>query len=121
MATVNPTVARLQTFGDDARIVSWSLLTNTNADGAAIEMPGSSDRSVHVLGTFGDATITFQGSNETVPTNWATLAAAGDATEDMVFTVADIKQLLEITRWVRPLLTGGAGSSVTVLALLRRQ
>jgi hypothetical protein len=83
-------------------------------------MPGWSDRSVHVFGTFGGATVTIQGSNELVPTNWVTLAAAGDATEDMTYTANDIKQLLEVSRWVRPLLSGGAGSSVTVLMLARR-
>jgi hypothetical protein len=120
MATVNWTTTPLRTYGDNAIVAAWTPLTNTNADGQAFEMPGWSDRSVHVFGTFGGATVTIQGSNELAPTNWVTLAAAGDASEDMVFSVADLKQLLEVTRWVRPLLSGGAGSSMTVLMLVRR-
>lgn len=125
MATVNWTPANLKTYGDDARVISWTPLTTTNLDGQAFEMPGWADRSVHVFGTFGAAaTLTFQGSNELVPSNWVTLAAAGDPAEDMTFLTAggaDIKQVLEVCRWVRPLLSGGdVTTSLTVLLLARR-
>jgi hypothetical protein len=126
VATVNWTTNFVRTFGDAVTVASWTPLTTTNADGQAFEMPGWADRSVHVFGTFGAAaTVTIQGSNELVPTNWATLAAAGDPAEDMTFLTAagtDIKQVLEVCRWVRPLLTGGDGTtSLTVLMLVRRQ
>jgi hypothetical protein len=70
MATVNWSVDRLKTHGDNCRVVSWGPLTTTNLDGQAFEMPGWSDRSVHVFGTFGaGATLSIQGSNEaTLPT-----------------------------------------------------
>jgi hypothetical protein len=122
MATVNWTSTPLRSYGNNVVVVSWSPITTANNDGQRFEMPGSADRSVQVFGTFGaGGTITFQGSNEATPSAWVTLAAAGDATEDMIFTASDMKQLLESTRWVRPLLSGGDGTtSLTVLMLVRR-
>jgi hypothetical protein len=125
VATVAWTSTRLQTHGDHCVVASWTPLTTTNLDGQAFPMPGWSDRSVHVFGTFGaGATVTIQGSNEATPAAWVTLAAAGDPAEDMTFLTAggnDIKQVLEVCRWVRPLLSGGDGTtSLTVLMLVRR-
>jgi hypothetical protein len=122
VATVNWSSTPLKTYGNNVIVVSWSPITTANNDGQRFEMPGSADRSVQVFGTFGaGGTITFQGSNELVPAAWVTLAAAGDPAEDMTFSAADMKQLLESTRWVRPLLSGGDGTtSLTVLMLARR-
>jgi hypothetical protein len=125
VATVAWTSSRLRAFGDNVVVASWTPLTTTNLDGQAFEMPGWSDRSVHVFGTFGvGATLTIQGSNEATPAAWVTLAAAGDPAEDMTFLTAggnDIKQVLEVCRWVRPLLSGGDGTTnLTVLMLVRR-
>jgi hypothetical protein len=125
VATVNWLSTLLKTYGDNCIVVTWGPITTTNADGQRFEMPGWADRSVHVFGTFGaGATLSIQGSNEAVPTNWVLLAAAGDATEDMAFLTAggnDIKQVLEVCRWVRPLLTGGDGTtSLTVAMLVKR-
>jgi predicted amidohydrolase len=122
VATVAWTSTPLKTYGDNVVVASWTPLTNADADGQAFEMPGWADKSVHVFGSFGGATIAIQGSNEVVPTNWSTLreASGAPATDQLSFTALDIKQVLEVTRWIRPLLTGGAASSVTVLLLIRR-
>jgi hypothetical protein len=85
MATVNWASTPIRTFGSNVIVVSWSPITTANNDGQRFEAPGWADRSVQVFGTFGaGGTITFQGSNEATPSAWVTLAAAGDATEDMV-------------------------------------
>ena len=125
MATVNWATVALQTFGETGATITWTPITTTNADGQIFAMPAYADRSVHVYGTFGAAAVlTIQGSNEAVPTQWVTLAAAGDPAEDMVFLTAggnDIKQILEVTRFIRPILTGGDGTtSLTVQMLIRK-
>lgn len=125
MATVAWTTVASQTFGEIAATITWTPLTTTNLDGQAFAMPAFADRSIHVYGTFGAAaTLTIQGSNEVTPTNWVTLAAAGDPAEDMVFLTAggnDIKQILEVSRFIRPLLSGGDGTtSLTVQMLIRK-
>lgn len=118
MATVNPVITHVGKFKDDAHTVLWEALTNTNQDGGRVEMPGSSDRSIQCEGTFGGATITVQGSNEVTPTNWETLTDVHG--NPCTFTAAGIKAVAEITRWIRPLLSGGAGSDVDVTGMFRR-
>lgn len=120
MATVNWTLAAVNTFGDDERIVivSWTPLTNANTDGQRFENPASSDRSIQVVGTFGAAGhLVCQGSND--GTNWATLTDPQGNSID--FTAAGIEQVMEITRYIRPLVTGGDGNtSITVTMVTKR-
>lgn len=120
MATVSWTSTNLKTHGDNVVVVSWTPLTNTNQDGQAFEMPGSADRSVQVLGTFGAAgSINFEGSNEATPTTWAILNDPSSAA--LTFTAAKIEAVLEMTRWVRPKITAGDGTtSLTVLMAVKK-
>lgn len=116
MATVDLAVQDLHTFGNIRCIVaSWTPLTSANVDGAPLEMPGCADRSFQVAGTFAGATVVCQGSND--GSNWATLTdPQGNA---ISFTSAGLEQVMEITRHLRPFLSGGAGGtsiSVTVVA-----
>jgi hypothetical protein len=103
---VNRTGERLGT-----RVVQWPALA-AGDDGAALELPEMSDRSVHVRGTFGGTTITIQGSNEAVPTSWVTLTSANGS--PLVFSADGLRQVTEVTRWIRPLSAGGTGVAVTV-------
>ena len=95
--------------------ITWTPLTNTNQNGQALAGPGSSDKSVHAFGAFGGATITMQGSNEDSPTNWATLHDT--AGNDLTFTALGTEAISENMLWIRPLLSGGAASSVTVIVV----
>ena len=125
MATVASTIQRVNTFLDDAHVLSWTPLTTTNADGGAIEMPGSADRTIQFLGTFGaGGTIILQGSNVLAPvagtdTDWFTLTdPQGNAISK---TAAGGEAVLELTRWVRPKVTAGDGTtSLTALLLVKR-
>lgn len=99
----------------DIRVVKFAGATTGDAS-PTIELCEWSDRSVQVAGTFGGATVTVEGSNDGA--NWATLNdAQGNALE---ITAAKIKQLLEVVRYMRASVTGGAGTSLTVTVLLRR-
>lgn len=117
MATVNPTVRWL---GNDAVLFTW-VLTNVDNDGAPVG-PGQvnfADRTVQVFGTFGGATALIQGSNEpSAPSVWFTVDNPTGG--DLSFTAAEGKSLRELPVWTRPLLSGGAGSSVTVALTARR-
>jgi hypothetical protein len=87
-----------------------------NADTGTAQSAGAlSDKSVQVEGTFAAATVTIQGSNDGV--NWETLRdPAGVA---LTFTAVGQKQILENTRYQRPVTTGGAGSTITVTIVER--
>ena len=126
MATVAYTIERVQTFMDDAHVMSWTPLTTTNADGQAVEMPGSADRTIQFLGTFGaGGTVILQGSNVLAPaagtdTDWFTLTdPQGTAISK---TASAGEAVLELTRWVRAKVTAGDGTtSITALLLVKRK
>jgi hypothetical protein len=107
MATRTHTVSRVQTYGDRAHVLSWAGLLNGD-DGTPVEMPGSADRSIQFVGTFGaGGTIVLEGSNDGV--NYVTLTdPQGNAISK---TAAGIEAVLELTRFVRPRVTAGDGTT----------
>lgn len=117
MADIAPVVMPIVAFGDKAHVVTWALLTSTNAAGTPVEMPGSSDRSVQIDGTFDSATVVLQGSND--GTNWFTLTdPQGNAISK---TSAALEMISELTRYIRPSTSGGSGSqSVNVRVLMKK-
>lgn len=116
MATVSAVLTNIATQDGSVVQSKWTSLTNTNVDGSPISFCEWADRCVSVDGTFGGATVTVQGSND--GTNWYTLNnAQGTAA---TFTAAGIKQIVELPKFMRPLLSGGSGADVTVYAILRR-
>ena len=105
MAVIQNTGVKLPTPFGNASMVTWTNVVTGNT-GSPIENPTFSDRSVQVTGTFGGATCTIEGSND--GTNWATLTdPAGVAT---TFTAAGLKQILQVTRYIRPNVSAGAGT-----------
>jgi len=117
MAIVNHTVAEVKGFGEYAHVVTWTPLTSANATGDAVEMPGSHIRSVQIDGTFDSATVVMQGSND--GTTWFTLTdPQGNAISK---TAGALEQIQELTRYIRPSMSGGTGSqSISVRVLLKR-
>ena len=100
-------------------IFQWTPLTTTNADGAPVGAVQYADRSVQAVGTFGaGGSITFQGSNNGV--DWSALNTAQGS--PVALTAATmLKQLVEIPRYIRPVVTAGDGTtSVTAIMVARR-
>lgn len=115
MAVIEQTITRISTFGDRAHVIAWLGMATTDT-GKPLEMPGSSDRSVQINGTFGGATVTLRGSNDGV--NYVTLTdPQGNA---ISATSATLEAVTEITRFVRPEVSGGAGVNVNVYLLVKR-
>lgn len=105
MATINPSFER----NGDHSVVFFTFETLTNGDdGAPIEWHEWADRSIQVLGTFGSGgTIVWEGSND--GTNYVTLTdPQGNA---LSFTSASLEQVSEITRFARPRVTAGDGTT----------
>lgn len=118
MATVTPTITNLRTADDNGHLVVWAALTTTNDTGVASEMWGQADRSVQISGTFGSGgTVVIEGSND--GTNYVTLTdPQGNAISK---TSASIEQIEEITRYIRPKVSAGDGTTSITVTMLMRQ
>jgi hypothetical protein len=118
VATRAKTIVPLQTLGDDVRVVTWTGLLNGD-DGDPFEMPGWAVRSVQVSGTLGAAgAVTIEGSN-----NGANYLALTDPQGNaLAINSLRIEAIAELTRWIRPRVTAGDGTTnLTVTLLAKRQ
>lgn len=100
-------------FGGNNAIFAWALAAGD--DGRAVDFSEFADRSVQFSGTFGGATVSLQGSNDGL--NWHTL------TDPLGTPIAKqsgaLVAVTEMTRYVRPLVTGGdVGTAITVTLFL---
>lgn len=121
MATVAEVITQLESLYGHTHVVTWSPLTGANAVGAAVAMSGGADRSIHVFGTYGGATVTIEVSNEGAsPANF--VAAHDPQGNTLTFaTPAKIESVSEASAWIRPNSAGGDGTqSLTVAMLVRR-
>lgn len=99
-----------------AHVVTWSGLLNGDT-GDAHELPHQVEKSAQAIGTFGTGGIVvLEGSNDGI--NWSTLT---DHTGAVVsFGAAGLKQVAEVTRYVRAHVTAGDGSTNLTVVLLAR-
>lgn len=117
MPTIHPTLSEVTTRGDHCHIIMWSSLANGD-DGSTIQMPGSADRTVQFDGTFGSGgTIVLEGSNDGITYYTLTDPAANS----LSFTAAGLKSVTEVTRYMRPRVTAGDGTTSLKATLLVRR
>lgn len=116
MATVTATSERtgVQLLG---RITTWTPLLQGD-DGSWVEFVQQPDRSIEVSGTFGGATVTLQGSNAPTPAAGYTLTDPLGAA--LSFTSAGLRNVAEGARQVRPLVTGGDGTTSLTVRMVAR-
>jgi hypothetical protein len=117
MATVPFTAEDIRTFGDTGHVIAWTSLANGD-DGTPLEMIGSADRSVQVVGTFGaGGTVLLEGSND--GTNYNTLHDPGGTA--LSLTTSQIVAVLEISAFIRPRVSAGDGTTALTVTLLVRR
>lgn len=117
MSVITPTVTPLGEAGNhNCRIISWA---NILAADTCLPVLASdfATRCVQIEGTFDSGTIVIKGSND--GTNYETLTdPQGNAISK---TSAALETIEELTRYIKPTVSGGGGSqSVTVTLLVRR-
>jgi hypothetical protein len=117
MATVAGPVVQIGPT-NSLRIVTWTNLTTTNADGSPFEFVDFADRCIQITGTFGvGGTLNMQGSNDGV--NWATLSDLNG--NSMSYTAATLKQINEAPRYMRPFVSAGDGTTSLTVSLVARK
>lgn len=120
MAVVTSTEAKLPPRLDlyESVLVTWAGLANGDT-GAPVELTEFPDRTVQIgtgAESFGGGTMVLEGSLDGV-TYFTLKDPFGSSISTLVNALATV---LELTRYVRPSLSGGAAGSVTVRLLLRR-
>ena len=94
-------------FMDASHVLTWENLANGDS-GETVEMPGSADRSIQFTGTFGTGgSIRIEGSND--GTNFVVLTDPQG--NDIIKTAAGLEAITEITRYIRPRVTAGDGTT----------
>ena len=94
-----------------AIVITWEALGNAD-DGGAFALPFAADITAQVIGTFGGATVTLQGSNDGV--HWHALTQRGGSS-NMAYTSAACHSANENPAFIRPRTTGGTGTDVDVI------
>lgn len=103
------------------RGVTWTGLLNGD-QGDAFDTLVFADMSVQIQGTFGaGGTIVFEGTNQADPTTATFYTLNDPQANPLSFTSAKIEQLREITRWVRPRVTAGDGTTSLAVYLWARR
>jgi len=118
MATIDPTITDVSKDGSVKKYV-YATMTTTNDNGAPIPMVQWADRTIQVTGTFGvGGTLAWQGSNDG-GVNWIVLTDPQGNVLNV--TAAAIEQVMEITEFARPSVTGGDGTTdLDVSVIVRR-
>ena len=121
MATVIPTVTDSVSRSGAVKQAIWGPITQANAVGDWVSWPEFCGKTFHVYGTFGaGATLSIQGSNETVPTNGNAVVISNWQGTALQATTAGGNTALtarDMPLWVRPSLAGGDGTTTLTVAL----
>lgn len=114
MATVTPAMNMLER----GTLITWTWTgLHLNDTGDQVEWSRLADRSVHVYGTWGGASVIMEGSND--GSNFVTL---DDLTGIAISKSANaLFGILQIAAYIRPRVVGGDGTtSLTAILLSRR-
>ena len=106
-----------RTDAGNTSIITWTGLANGDTGEALISFDHA-DMSAQLQGTFGTGgSVTLQGSND--GTNWYALTdPQGNA---ITKTAAGLEQVTEITKYVRPSVTAGDGTTALAVVLFMRR
>lgn len=114
MATINAT--RAQTQNTKAFVQQWEGM-QADDDGQPLGNSQYTDRSVQVVGIFGGATLRVEGSNN--GDDWAVLTDPQG--NDLNFIAAKLELVSEATKYIRPLVIGGDGTTSLSVYLLVKE
>lgn len=116
-APLNQTYDDLSGEGHVVRM-TWNHLDATNNVGNAIAFAAWADRSVQITGTFNNAAVVLEGSND----NGNTFLPLTDPQGNVInVTTSTLRAVTEVAGLVRPRTTsGGTNQDVVVSLLLRR-
>lgn len=99
------------------KLATWSGGVAGDA-GQGVEFVPWGDCCVQAIGTIGTSTLTIEGSND--GTNWATLNNAQGVALSVTTLAGFVKQIVERPRYIRPALSAGNATGISVFLVMRR-
>lgn len=118
MATKNATFLVNPAGDGSLEVITWPLLATD--DGAPVQQAQWADRSVQVGvsgDNFGTGTVVIEGSNDGV--TWNTLRSPDSVA--LTFTAPGLKEVLEMTAYIRPRASVAVTNVSVVMAARRAQ
>src|SRR5262245_16941674 len=115
--------ASANTLANSCLLFTWTPFTEADTC-VGVQIPWMADKSVHVKGTFGTATVKIQGSNDGATAAVFSAVTLGllnkpDGTQ-LSFATEGLNQILENPVWIRPIMVaGGTGMSTTILLVCK--
>lgn len=104
-------------------LTKWAGMAGGDT-GEPVQLGSFGDKSVHVSGTIGTSAVTLQGTNEVdgagVPINWVGLRTP-DSVAISFAALPGLVQVLENPRFIRPDVSTGTGTGITVTVYGRKQ
>ena len=101
-----------------AIVLRWNAMGNAD-DGAPFAVPFKASITMQASGTFGGAAVALQGSND--GTNWAPLQWKGKTATALSLTSAGIAESVECPAFIRPVTSGGTGTSLNIAIALHAE
>lgn len=117
MAAIKPTLTTVGRKDGSCYMVAWLAVTEADTC-VAMDFPDLADKSIHVSGTFGGATVTVLGSNNDFAT--AGGALRGPDSVALSMAVETVKQILENPKQIKPVAAGGTGQSLNIYILAKQ-
>ena len=104
---------------DSALVIVWAGLL-LNDTGAPFIHPKKSDRTVHVKGTYGGATVRIEGSCDVAASGQDWILLSDPQGNDLDFVAADkqIEAVQEAAYQIRPNVSGGDGTTAVTVTIL---
>jgi hypothetical protein len=98
-------------------VATWAGIT-AGEECEHVSYSGAPDRTVQVVGTFGGASVSVDGTLEDEPANW--LPLTDPQGNSLSIAVARIEAVTELVRYIKPTLHGGDGTTLLTVHILMR-
>lgn len=96
----------------------WANMAGGDS-GEPISIPGASDKTFQVYGTFGTSTVALQGSLDTLDNGTYANLTDPQGNALSALAAAALESITENTLWIKPVVAAGTGSGLTVIVLAR--
>lgn len=119
MAEVVISNVTMQAFGGRLQGRKWGGIAQGDT-AAAIPIPSLADKTIQVVGTFGGGSISIQGALESDLATAVFTELTNPQGDALSYSAAGIDTVLQNVYWIKPVLTGGDGTTDIDVYLLSK-